>query len=139
MKVCYCPTINFRLEPQGRRRIDDVEASMKNFNSPEFGRIHPVIIQTKKGKNALFLSAHSAGIIEGIEAEASQQLIEKFLTPGTQQEYIFSLKWEVGDFAIWNNREILHSGTPWHIYENEERLMHIFFLDSTEKVIPASC
>ncbi|MGD1809050.1 TauD/TfdA family dioxygenase [Dapis sp. BLCC M126] len=51
---------------------------------------------------------------------------------------VFSLKWEVGDFAIWNNREILHSGTLWHIYENDQRLMHIFFLDSTEKFTPAS-
>ncbi|NES88006.1 MULTISPECIES: TauD/TfdA family dioxygenase [Okeania] len=138
MKVCYCPTMNFKVEPQGRRRIDDVEASMKNFNPPEVGRIQPVVIQTKKGKNALFLSVHSAGKIEGMEAKPSQELIEKFLTPGTQPEHIFSLKWEVGDFAIWNNREILHTGTPWHVYENEQRLMHIFFLDSTEKVTPAS-
>ncbi|MEM1172803.1 MAG: TauD/TfdA family dioxygenase [Cyanobacteria bacterium P01_H01_bin.35] len=100
IKVCYCPTMNFQPEPQGMGRIDDIETSMKNFNPPKFGRIHPVIIQTKKGKNALFLSVHSAGKIEGMEAEPSQELIEKFLTPGTQAEHIFSLKWEVGDFAI---------------------------------------
>lgn len=137
MKVNYCPARNFKVSDSGTRRIDDLESSLKLFDPPNFGRVHPLVIKTQKGKNALFISTHSALNIEGMQPEPSQQLIESLLKPVTQPKYIFNFKWKVGDFVVWNNREIIHSGTPWHVYEQERRLMHIIFLDSTEKVIPA--
>lgn len=134
IKVQYCPGINFQTDPEGRRRIDDIKASMSNFNPPKFGRVQPAVIKTKNEQKALFLSSHSAAAIEGMDIETSQQLFEQLLTPGTQPEHIFSLQWQVGDFIIWNNREILHTHTPSHVYENDRRLLHIIFLDSQEKV-----
>ena len=138
MKVNYCPSRDFRVEPLGRRRLDDVEACMKKFDPPRVGRTHPLVIRTNKDKKALFLSAHSAGAIDGMDTESSQQLFETLLTPGTELEHVFSLKWQPGDLVVWNNREILHSSTPWHFYEHDKRLMHIMFLDSREKIVPAS-
>ena len=43
----------------------------------------------------------------------SEQLIDEIIGFCTQEKYVYSHNWKLGDVLIWDERAILHRGRPW--------------------------
>lgn len=47
---------------------------------------------------------------------------------------IISIKWDVNDLVIFNNRLLLHTSTPTEIYNHQDRLFKVIFLNTLQKI-----
>ena len=48
----------------------------------------------------------------GLSIEDGRALLKALLEHGTQPQFRYRHKWEVGDLIIWDNRCVLHRATP---------------------------
>ena len=64
------------------------------------------------GAEAVYVASH-AYAVEGMEAEAGQALIDEITEFCTQPQFVYAHRWSVGDVLIWDQRAVLHRGTPW--------------------------
>lgn len=87
------------------------EAMRKNF--PRMA--HPLVRESVSGRKALYMGWHGVGIVGWDEKEALD-LLDELYTVATQEKYIYSHKWNVGDMVIWDNRCTMHSATPFERY-----------------------
>jgi alpha-ketoglutarate-dependent 2,4-dichlorophenoxyacetate dioxygenase len=69
-------------------------------------RRHPV-----SGRKSLYLSAH-ASHIAGWPVADGRLLLLDLTTHATQQKFVYSHSWRVGDLVIWDNRWTMHRGRP---------------------------
>ncbi|WP_299722732.1 TauD/TfdA family dioxygenase [uncultured Tateyamaria sp.] len=63
--------------------------------------------------DALYIASH-AFAVDGMEAKAGAQLIDELIGWVTQPPYVYTHHWQVGDVLIWDQRAVLHRGTPWN-------------------------
>lgn len=63
-------------------------------------------------REALYLASH-AYKVDGYDAEESEALLEDLINFCTQPEYTYSHRWNVGDVLLWDQRAVMHRGTPW--------------------------
>ncbi|MCB5426059.1 TauD/TfdA family dioxygenase [Altererythrobacter sp. CC-YST694] len=83
---------------------------------------HPLVHTHKgSGRKALFIAAHTMDI-EGMSREEGRSLIRQLIEHCAQPQYIFSVKWHVGDLVIWDNLCTMHRGGEFD-YEHEKRDM----------------
>lgn len=75
------------------------------------------------GEEALYIASHSFAI-EGMGLEEGQALISETISFCTQDKYVYSHDWAVGDVLIWDERSMLHRGQPWP-YSQPRTLMSI--------------
>lgn len=75
------------------------------------------------GREALYLASHSFKV-DGYDQVQSQQLIDELIGFCTRPAFVYSHKWQVGDVLIWDQRAVLHRGTPWP-YEKPRTLSSI--------------
>ncbi|MDB4558911.1 TauD/TfdA family dioxygenase [Amylibacter sp.] len=75
------------------------------------------------GEDALYIASH-AFAIEGMGLDEGQALISDAIAFCTQDKYVYSHEWQVGDVLIWDERAMLHRGQPWP-YEQARTLMRI--------------
>lgn len=68
------------------------------------------------GAEALYIASH-AFAIEGMEADEGTKLIDDLIAWVTQDQYVYSHQWQVGDVLIWDQRAVLHRGTAWNYKE----------------------
>jgi alpha-ketoglutarate-dependent 2,4-dichlorophenoxyacetate dioxygenase len=74
---------------------------------------HPVVrTNPVNGRRALFLGAH-ASHIEGMPVEDGRALLKELLEHVTRPEFCYRHEWQEGDLVIWDNRCVLHRGTPY--------------------------
>ena len=73
------------------------------------------------GRRALFLGAH-ASHIEGMPVEEGRALLRELLEHVTRPEFCYRHEWQEGDLVIWDNRCVLHRGTPYDTARHQ-RLM----------------
>ena len=64
------------------------------------------------GREALYIASH-AYAVEGMDADDGAQLIDELMDFVTQEKFVYSHAWRVGDVLIWDQRAVLHRGTPW--------------------------
>ncbi len=83
----------------------------------------------RNGTEALFMGAHAARV-EGMSREEGTRLIEELMAAVTGPEAIYSHRWRAGDVLIWDQRAILHRGTPWNF--DEERTLASFVSSARE-------
>ena len=72
------------------------------------------------GDEALYIASH-AYAVEGLPKDEGEKLIAELLRFVTQDEYVFSHTWNVGDVLIWDQRAVLHRATPWN-YDEPRKL-----------------
>jgi alpha-ketoglutarate-dependent 2,4-dichlorophenoxyacetate dioxygenase len=65
-------------------------------------RTHPVT-----GRKSLFLSAH-AGAIVGWTVPEAQMFLRDLTEHATQQRFVYSHEWQVGDLVMWDNGQTMH-------------------------------
>ncbi len=74
-------------------------------------------------EDALYIASH-AFAVEGMGLDEGQALISEAIAFCTQEKYVYSHDWRVGDVLIWDERAMLHRGQPWP-YEQARTLMSI--------------
>jgi len=65
-------------------------------------RTHPV-----SGRKSLYLSSH-AGTILGHSMPEARIILRDLTEHATQPKYVYAHKWSLGDFVMWDNRQVLH-------------------------------
>jgi alpha-ketoglutarate-dependent 2,4-dichlorophenoxyacetate dioxygenase len=64
------------------------------------------------GAEALYIASH-AFAVDGMPAAEGAAQIDELIAFCTQDEYVYTHKWQVGDALIWDERATLHRGLPW--------------------------
>ena len=75
------------------------------------------------GREALYIASH-AYLVDGLDEAESEALLEELTAFCTRPEYVYSHIWEVGDVLLWDQRAVLHRGTPWP-YEQPRKLSSV--------------
>ena len=70
-------------------------------------KVHPVT-----GRPSLFIGRHAYGI-PGMPADESERLLDELLAFACRPPRVWSHRWAPGDFAIWDNRCVLHRARPY--------------------------
>ncbi|MFV0259770.1 MAG: TauD/TfdA dioxygenase family protein, partial [Acidimicrobiales bacterium] len=78
---------------------------------------HPVT-----GRPNLLIGRHAYGIVGMDEAE-SEALLDRLNEDACQAPRVYHHQWEVGDTVIWDNRCLMHRGTPFDMAE-PRRMWH---------------
>lgn len=72
------------------------------------GKHRLVQIHEPSGRMNLYIAAH-AHHIEGIDPEASKQLLNRLYDHAQQPKYVFEIEWEnAGDMVMWDNTCVMH-------------------------------
>ena len=74
------------------------------------------------GERNVFVGSHLKAI-EGMPDDEAQPLIARLIDEVTRPESRYRHRWCVGDFVIWDNRCLLHSGCGYDA-EKYRRRMH---------------
>ena len=83
---------------------------------------HPLVhVHKGSGRKSLFIAAHTMDI-EGMDKAEGRKLIADLIAHCTQPQYVFNVKWNVGDMVIWDNLCSMHRGGDFD-YSNEKRDM----------------
>lgn len=95
-----------------RARISPELAKLPMFNKwPD--QIWPALwTNPVTGREAVYVASHACGI-EGMDAAEGTAVIDAAIAHCTQEEFVYSHRWEIGDVLIWDERATLHRGRPW--------------------------
>jgi taurine dioxygenase len=91
-------------------------------------RRHPVT-----GRKSLYISSIYNDAIEGMDEDASRNLIEELSEFAAQPQYMYRHEWEPHDVLMWDNRCTVHAVTPHD--PNERRVMHRTTIVGSELVV----
>ncbi|MSQ55689.1 MAG: TauD/TfdA family dioxygenase [Betaproteobacteria bacterium] len=99
----------------GRRSFADVREAV--------GHVQPlVIVHPETGREALFYGRRKNGYVIGLEVPESEALLDDLHAYTTQDRFIFTHHWRVGDLVVWDNRCTMHRRAPFD--PNVRRVMH---------------
>ncbi len=73
------------------------------------------------GRSSLYLASHASHII-GWPVERGQILLQKLTEHATQDRFVYTQRWTVGDLVIWDNRCTMHRGRPYD--QSQRRVLH---------------
>ncbi len=73
------------------------------------------------GEESLYIASH-AFAVSGMEEEDGAAFIDELVEEITQPQDIYAHFWEPGDVLVWDERAVLHRGTPWP-YEQPRTLV----------------
>ena len=74
---------------------------------------HPIVrTNPVNGRRALLLGAH-ASHVEGLALEEGRALLKQLLEHVAQPQFCYRHEWTEGDLVVWDNRCVLHRGTPY--------------------------
>jgi alpha-ketoglutarate-dependent 2,4-dichlorophenoxyacetate dioxygenase len=71
------------------------------------------LVRTHPGsqRKTLYLSAHASHVV-GWPVADGRLLLWDLSAHATQQQFVYSHSWRVGDLVIWDNRDTMHRGRP---------------------------
>jgi alpha-ketoglutarate-dependent 2,4-dichlorophenoxyacetate dioxygenase len=86
-----------------------------NFRPDEIATMPPVVQpltrqHPRSGRMSVVLASHASHIIDMPHAQG-RALLDELTEFATQQKYVYSHRWSVGDLVIWDNRCTMHRGT----------------------------
>jgi len=64
------------------------------------------------GEEALYIASHIYAV-QDMNISDGRVLIDKLIEFSTQNQYVYTHKWRVGDVLIWDERATMHRGRPW--------------------------
>jgi len=73
------------------------------------------------GRTSLFLASHASHII-GWPVEEGRALLAELIEFATQDQFVYTHRWTVGDLVIWDNRCTMHRGRPYDM--TQRRVLH---------------
>lgn len=106
-----------------RRKISPELAKLPMFNKWPDQHWKAVWQNPTNGHEALYIASH-AFKVDGYDEAESQTLLDELIAFCTQPKFVYSHQWNVGDVLIWDQRAVMHRGTPWP-YEQPRTLSSI--------------
>jgi alpha-ketoglutarate-dependent taurine dioxygenase len=101
---------------KGRRRADElvVNPIVNDEQDRQLPPVyHPMVLpHPVSGRKALYALGHGAYGIRGMDDAAAATLIEQLKEHALQEKYIYRHRYQVGDIAIWDTLQTMHSATP---------------------------
>lgn len=83
---------------------------------------HPVVrTHPLTGRKALYVNRLMTAFIEGLDADASEELLTELFDHQERQDFVYAHKWKPGDLVIWDNRCVLHARSDFNA--DERRLL----------------
>ncbi|PWJ11181.1 alpha-ketoglutarate-dependent 2,4-dichlorophenoxyacetate dioxygenase [Jannaschia seohaensis] len=64
------------------------------------------------GREARYVASHSFAV-EGYDAAEGEALLEELIAVCSQPRFVCAHHWDVGGVLLWDQRAVLHRGTPW--------------------------
>jgi alpha-ketoglutarate-dependent 2,4-dichlorophenoxyacetate dioxygenase len=105
---------------QGKISLDAMSEEEQDALPPV---IHPMVrVHPASGRKALYIGRHASHIL-GRPIEDGRALLAELLEHATQDRFIYSHSWQVGDLVMWDNRAVLHRGRAWD-ESRYKRIMH---------------
>ena len=105
-----------------RRLIKRTEDQVKKFGDQfvhPIARTHPV-----HGKKSIYLNPIRVEKIDGMDNTESDALIDKLHDHLFQPRFHYRHKWQIGDFLIWDNRQVLHQANDDYDWKTQERKLY---------------
>jgi len=100
---------------KGRRGFTDVRDAE--------GHVQPlVIVHPETGREALFYGRRRNGYVLGLAVAESEALLDELHAHTTQDRFVFTHHWRVGDLVVWDNRCTMHRRAPFD--PDARRVMH---------------
>ena len=93
------------------------------FNKWPPQRWPAIWVNPVNGHEALYIASHVYEV-EGLSPSDGDALIDELVGFCTQPRFVYAHTWQVGDVLIWDQRAILHRGTPWP-YEQPRTLASV--------------
>lgn len=104
-----------------RRTYPNASEEQKQGWEKHEPKVHPLVWTHKSGRKSL-VTGVSADYIDGMDLEEGRALLQRLDDFCTQEEYVYSHEWTVGDLLIWDNTVSLHRAAPYTA--DSGRLMH---------------
>ncbi|NNF81077.1 MAG: TauD/TfdA family dioxygenase, partial [Rhizobiales bacterium] len=95
-----------------RARIDPELAKLKRFTMWPDTEWRAVWTNPVTGEEALYIASHVFAV-SGMEAEEGAALVDELIAAMTRPEMVYAHHWQPGDVIVWDERAVLHRGTPW--------------------------
>jgi len=80
-------------------------------------KVHP-----DTGRPNLVIGRHAYGIV-GMDPDESERLLDRLADDACRPPRVHYHQWEVGDAVIWDNRRLMHQGTPFDMTQ-PRRMWH---------------
>ena len=106
-----------------RAKISKDLASLPMFNKWPDQHWKAVWTNPVNGREALYIASH-AFQIAGYSDVESAELLDALIAFCTQPQFVYAHRWDVGDVLLWDQRAVLHRGTPWP-YDEPRKLASI--------------
>lgn len=97
---------------QSRARVSPELAQLPMFHKWPATRWNSLWTNPVNGRESLYIASH-AQRIDGLDMDESQALLAQLMAFCTQPRFVYSHRWRVGDVLIWDQRAVMHRGTPW--------------------------
>ena len=101
----------------GQTLSDDERARSPDVRHP-LVRSHAVT-----GAKALWFTEAEMTRFSGLDEAESRALAGEIVALISKPEYVYAHAWRAGDLAVWDNRQMHHSTTP-YTYAGQRRIMH---------------
>ena len=112
-----------------RRRISAQLAEETLFTMWSDQRWRAVWQNPTNGRKSLYVASHACGADGMADAEA-QAFIDELIERTTTQDRVYAHFWQVGDVLVWDERAVLHRGTPWPL--DQERSLASYCVSATD-------
>lgn len=120
--------LGLRMAENGLRLVRGVDPEKRLSSWTLDERIErPVVMHPATGRKALLLAPLALDRVVGMEddMEGGRYFLEELLSPGVEEERVYSHAWSVGDLVLWDNRAVLHSTTPYTYGEHRRSLWQV--------------
>ena len=95
-----------------RRQISDALSKLPMFHKWPAQHWKSIWTNPANSREALYLASH-AYKIDGYDEAQSQAILAELISFCTQPAFIYAHQWELGDVLLWDQRAVMHRGTPW--------------------------
>lgn len=101
-------TVNVLASSAGRGKNPLSVAGMAALKPKEV--LHPLVRSNPDHgeSKSLYFHPKRTERIEGLDPDASQDLLEELVTHAVKPEFVYVHQWKMGDLLIWDNRSSLH-------------------------------
>lgn len=95
-----------------RARIDPELAKLKRFTMWPDTQWRAVWANPVTGEESIYIASHVYAV-SGMNAEEGDQFVQDLIAQLTEPSAVYAHAWEPGDVIVWDERAVLHRGTPW--------------------------
>jgi alpha-ketoglutarate-dependent 2,4-dichlorophenoxyacetate dioxygenase len=97
---------------QSRAKISEELAALPMFHKWPAQHWPAIWRNPVNGAESIYVASHVEGVI-GMEQDTAMEFVEALVADCTQPDFVYSHRWTPGDVLIWDQRAVLHRGTPW--------------------------